>query len=208
MKKVLALVGDYYHPSDYLKQALKMIIKNDYQLDIFSSHQEIDWEGLLEYDVLILATWGKINDPDDEAYWLDEYHEKKIDQFLAEGGKLFLVHSGTASYPRDGLFREIAGGHFIQHPEEHPEITIKAAADNFLTQGVQDFKITDEQYFMDVDPEVEVFLKAESDQFGESTAGWTKDYKNGKVIVLTPGHTLEVFEEKMMQKLINNILEL
>ncbi|RAK08121.1 trehalose utilization protein [Halanaerobium saccharolyticum] len=207
MKKVLALVGDYYHPSDYLKQALKMVIKNDYQLDIFSSHQEINWEGLLEYDILILATWGKINDPDDEAYWLDEYHEKKIDQFLAEGGKLFLVHSGTASYPKDGLFREIAGGHFIQHPEEHPEITIKAAADNFLTRGITDFKITDEQYFMDVDPEVEVFLKAESDQFGESTAGWTKDYKKGKVIVLTPGHTLEVFEEEMMQKLINNILE-
>ena len=208
MKKVLALVGDYYHPSDYLKQALKMIIKNNYHLDIYSSHQEVNWEGLMEYDVLILATWGKINDPEDDAYWLDEYHEKKIDQFLAEGGKLFLVHSGTASYPRDGLFREIAGGHFIEHPEEHPEITIKAAADNFLTQGITDFKITDEQYFMNVDPEVEIFLKAESDQFGESTAGWSKDYKNGKVIVLTPGHTLEVFEEKMMQKLINNILEL
>jgi hypothetical protein len=208
MKKILALVGDYYHPSDYLKQALKMIIKNNYHLDIYSSHQEVNWEGLMEYDVLILATWGKINDPEDDAYWLDEYHEKKIDQFLAEGGKLFLVHSGTASYPRDGLFREIAGGHFIEHPEEHPEITIKAAADNFLTQGITDFKITDEQYFMNVDPEVEIFLKAESDQFGESTAGWSKDYKNGKVIVLTPGHTLEVFEEKMMQKLINNILEL
>ncbi|TDO85271.1 trehalose utilization protein [Halanaerobium saccharolyticum] len=208
MKKVLALVGDYYHPSDYLKQALKMIIKNNYQLDIYSNHQEVDWEGLMKYDVLILATWGKINDPEDEAYWLDQYHEKKIDQFLAEGGKLFLVHSGTASYPKDGLFREIAGGHFIQHPEEHPQITVKAAADNSLTQGIKDFEITDEQYFMDVDPEVEIFLKAESDQFGESTAGWCKNYKKGKVIVLTPGHTLEVFEEEMMQKLINNILEL
>lgn len=208
MKKVLALVGDYYHPSDYLKQALKMIIEKNYYLDIYSSHQEIDWEGLMEYDVLILATWGKINDPDDEAYWLDQYHEEKIDQFLAEGGKLFLVHSGTASYPKDGLFRKITGGHFIEHPEEHPQITVKTVADNSLTQGVKDFIITDEQYFMDVDQEeVEIFLKAKSDQFGESTAGWSKDYKNGKVIVLTPGHTLEVFEEKMMQKLINNILE-
>lgn len=208
MKKVLALVGDYYHPSDYLKQALKMIIKKNYQLDIYSSHREIDWNGLLEYDVLILATWGKINDPDDEAYWLDQYHEQKIDQFLAEGGKLFLVHSGTASYPKDGLFREIVGGHFIEHPEDHPKMTIKAVAENPLTKGVTDFIIEDEQYFMDVDQkEVEIFLQAKSDQFGESTAGWSKNYKQGKVIVLTPGHTLEVFEEKMMQKLINNILE-
>ncbi|MFW5686970.1 MAG: ThuA domain-containing protein [Halanaerobium sp.] len=208
MKKVLALVGDYYHPSDYLKKALKMIIKKNYQLDIYSNHQEINWEGLLEYDVLILATWGKINDPADEAYWLDEYHEKRIDHFLAEGGKLFLVHSGTASYPKDGLFRKIAGGHFIEHPEDHPEMTMEPAAENPLTKGIKDFTIKDEQYFMDVDQEeVEVFLKAKSDQFGESTAGWSRDYKQGKVIVLTPGHSLEVFEEEMMQKLIKNILE-
>ncbi|PTV93542.1 trehalose utilization protein [Halanaerobium saccharolyticum] len=209
MKKVLALVGDYYHPSDYLKQALKMVIKKNYHLDIFSSHQEINWDGLMEYDVLILATWGKINDPDDEAYWLDEYHEKRIDQFLAEGGKLFLVHSGTASYPKDGLFRKMAGGHFIEHPEDHPEMTMRTVAENPLTKGIDEFKIKDEQYFMEVDQEeVEVFLKAKSKEFGESTAGWFKDYKNGKVIVLTPGHSLEVFEEEMMQKLINNILEL
>lgn len=207
MKKVLALVGDYYHPSDYLKQALKMIIKKNYHLDIYSRHQEIDWDGLMEYDVLILATWGKINDPEDEAYWFDEFYEHKIDQFLAEGGKLFLVHSGTASYPKDGLFRKITGGHFIEHPEDHPEMTMKVVADNPLTKGIEDFIIKDEQYFMDVDQyEVEIFLKAKSDQFGESTAGWSKKYKQGKVIVLTPGHSLEVFEEEMMQKLINNIL--
>ena len=208
MKKVLALVGDYYHPSNYLKQALKMIIKNDYHLDIYSSHQEIDWDGLMEYDVLILATWGKINDPDDDAYWLDQYHEQRIDQFLAEGGKLFLVHSGTASYPKDGLFRKITGGNFVEHPEDHPEMKMEIVADNPLTKGITDFTIEDEQYFMDVDQEeVEIFLKARSDQFGESTAGWNKDYKQGKVIVLTPGHSLEVFEKEMMQNLINNILQ-
>ncbi len=207
MKKVLALVGDYYHPSDYLKKALRMLVRRDYRLDIYSNHQEIDWDGLMEYDVLILATWGKINDPDDESYWLEEYHEKRIDQFLAEGGKLFLVHSGTASYPKDGLFRKIAGGHFIEHPEEHPEITLKATNDNLLTRGISDFVIKDEQYFMDVDEDVNVFLKAESDEFGESTAGWCKEYKDGEVYVLTPGHTLDVFEEEMMQKLFNNILE-
>ena len=100
------------------------------------------------------------------------------------------------------------GGHFIDHSEDHPEMTMKAVADNPLTKGIKDFIIKDEQYFMDVDQnEVEIFLKAKSDQFGESTAGWIKDYKQGKVIVLTPGHSLEVFEEEMMQKLINNILE-
>ena len=207
MKKVLALVGDYYHPSDYLKKAMRMLVRRDYRLDIYSNHQEIDWDGLMEYDFLILATWGKINDPDDESYWLDEYHEKRIDQFLAEGGKLFLVHSGTASYPKDGLFRKIAGGHFIEHPEEHPEITLKTTAENQLTRGIKDFVIKDEQYFMDVDEDVNVFLKAESDEFGESAAGWCKKYKDGEVYVLTPGHTLDVFEEEMMQKLFNNILE-
>ena len=208
MKKVLALVGDYYHPSDYLKQALKLVIKNDYCLDIYSNHRDIDWDGLMEYDVLILATWGKINDPESEGYWLDEYHEKRIDQFLAEGGKLFLIHSGTASYPKNGLFRKITGGHFIEHPEDYPELRMKTVTDNPLTKNIKDFIIKDEQYFMDLDQEeIEIFLKAKSNQFGESTAGWIREYKKGKVIVLTPGHSLEVFEKEMMQKLINNILE-
>jgi type 1 glutamine amidotransferase len=88
-------------------------------------------------------------------------------------------------------------------------MTMRTVAENPLTKGIDEFKIKDEQYFMEVDQEeVEVFLKAKSKEFGESTAGWFKDYKNGKVIVLTPGHSLEVFEEEMMQKLINNILEL
>lgn len=138
MKKVLALVGDYYHPSDYLKQALKMMIKKNYHLDIYSNHQEIDWDGLMEYDVLILATWGKINDPDDEAYWLDNYHEQRIDQFIAEGGKLFLVHSGSGGYPKAGLFKKLAGGNFITDPEDHPEMTMKKAADNPLIKGIKD----------------------------------------------------------------------
>lgn len=138
MKKVLALVGDYYHPSDYLKQALKMVIKKNYHLDIYSNHQEIDWDGLMEYDVLILATWGKINDPNDESYWLGQYHEQRIDQFLAEGGKLFLVHSGRSSYPKDGLFRKKAGGYSIEAPEDHPEMTMKSQADNHLIRGIED----------------------------------------------------------------------
>lgn len=209
MKKVLALVGDYYHPSDYLARALKLVVKKEYRLDIYSDHQEIDWNGLMEYDILILATWGKINDPEDESYWINEYHEKRIDQFLAEGGKLFLIHSGTASYPKDGLFRKMAGGHFVEHPEDHPEITFKVADyDNPITRGIKDFEFKDEQYFMNVDlDDVKIFLKAESDEFGETPAGWSKDYKNGEVYVLTPGHTFDVFKEEMMQKLISNILE-
>lgn len=208
MKKVLALVGDYYHPSDYLKRALRMVVKKDYQLDIYSNHQEIDWDGLIEYDVLILATWGRINDPQDEGYWIREYHEKRIDQFLAEGGKLFLIHSGSASYPKEGLFRKMAGGHFLEHPEDQPELNFEVVDDNPITEGIKDFDFKDEQYFVEVDEnEVDIFLKAKSDEFGETPSGWTKKYKNGKVFVLTPGHSLAVFENDMLQKLISNILE-
>ncbi len=138
MKKVLALIGDYYHPSDYLKQALKMMIKKNYHLDIYSNHQEIDWDGLIEYDVLILATWGKINDPNDEAYWLDQYHEKRIDQFLAEGGRLLLVHSGKSGYPKGGLFKKIEAGNFIEAPEEYPQMRMKKAVDNSLIKKISD----------------------------------------------------------------------
>lgn len=122
MKKVLALVGDYYQPSNYLSRVLKLIVKKEYRLDIYSNHLEIDWDGLMNYDILILATWGKINDPKDESYWINEYHEKRIDQFLAEGGRLFLIHSGRGDHPNDGFFRNKDQSRFIKDTEIRPDI--------------------------------------------------------------------------------------
>lgn len=208
MKKLVALVGDYYHPADYLSKALTMLSQPDWQLEIYTRVTEVDWKHLPDYDLFMLATWGKVGPESDGEYWITEYQQQKIADFLAAGKKLFLLHSGIASYPRTGLLRKISGGHFVKHPSEEQELRVYKTMETEFTAGVSEFVIKDEQYFMEISADqITPFLAAESEKYGESIAGWFREYKSGQVFVLTPGHNLAVLENEMMQRLIKNIIK-
>lgn len=205
MKKILALLGDYYHPADYLSTGLQEVLGEGYSLQIKKDYQNIDWAKLSEYDIFLLAAEGKIKPEESDNIWLTAAAEKAIIDFVTAGGGLFVFHCGLADYPVNGSLRELIKGHFIQHPAEHPEIEVKTAIEHPLTVGIEEFKIIDEQYFVEVDEEdTNIFLTASSEEFGGSLAGWYHNYGQGKVCCLTPGHTLEVLREKMMQRLIIN----
>ncbi|MFP4661562.1 MAG: ThuA domain-containing protein [Halanaerobiales bacterium] len=206
MKKILALVGDFYHPEDYLRKGLNNIFEegDQYSIIIKENHQEIDWNEINKYDLFILAASGQLNPEESDEIWMTENHQKILDKYISEGGSILVLHSGLAGYPTDGLFREITRGHFIEHPPEHPEIKIKAIENgHYITKEIEEFTIVDEQYFVEVDQEdTTPVLKAESDEFGFSIAGWVHPYKEGRVCCITPGHTLEVLDHEMMKRII------
>lgn len=204
MKKILALVGDFYHPADYLTTGLKNILEQEYSLIIKNSYQEIPWKELEKYDVFILAASGKLRPEESDELWITDEKEELIEKYVSGGGKLLVLHCGLADYPLKGRLRQVVKGHFLEHPAEHPEIIV-SPIDNKkdLAKGISEFKIIDEQYFVDVDEgDTVIFLKAESKEHGTAIAGWAHRYNEGKVYSLTPGHTLEVLSHEMMQNLI------
>ncbi|MFW6377713.1 MAG: ThuA domain-containing protein, partial [bacterium] len=205
-KKIIALVGDFYHPADYYTEGLENILARDFSLDIKSDYNDLDWDKLNDYDLFILASSGKLNPQESDEIWMTEKHEQIIDKFLGDGGSLFVLHSGLAGYKTDGLIRQIFKGHFLQHPEEHPEITVEVVNENHeITNNIDSFKIVDEQYFVDLDQdEVNILLKESTDKYGDAIAAWVHKYKKGTVFSLTPGHTLEVLSNNMMKKLVLN----
>ena len=209
MKKILALVGDFYHPADYLTEGLYNSLNNLYSLDVKENYQHVIWKELENYDVFILAAAGQLNPEESDEIWMTEDHQDLIHKFVSNGGSLLVLHSGLAGYPIDGIYRELVKGHFIEHPPEHPEITLKPINNkNQLSRGVEEFTIVDEQYFVDIDEEDTVFfLKASSKEFGSSIAGWAHRYEMGKVSCITPGHTLKVLENDMIRKLILNSID-
>jgi len=206
MKKILVLVGDFYHPADYLAKGLNNNLNHLYSLEIKDSYQDVLWDELDNYDLLILAAAAQLAPEENDQIWMTEQHQDIIDRFVSNGGSLLVLHSGLAGYPTDGIYRKLVKGHFIEHPPEHPQIKISPINNvNELTQGIEGFNIVDEQYFVDVDEEdTQLFLEAKSKEFGSSVAGWAHSYKGGKVSCLTPGHTLKVLENNMMSKLIIN----
>ncbi|MFP4015706.1 MAG: ThuA domain-containing protein [Halanaerobiales bacterium] len=211
MKKILALVGDFYHPADYLSRGLSNIFTEhqEYSLEVKEDYQEIYWDKIMAYDLFILAASGKLNPEESDDVWMTEEHQEILHNYVSEGGSLMVLHSGLAGYPTDGLFRQISRGHFIEHPPEHPAIMIRATAnDHYISEGIEEFTIVDEQYFVEVDEkDTIVVLKAESEEFGVSIAGWAHSYKAGRVSCITPGHTLEVLNQQMMKKVIIGSVE-
>ena len=75
-----------------------------------------------------------------------------------------------------------------------------------VTAGVSPFTIKDEHYFMAMgDQDVDIFMTTHSEH-GEQPGGWSRTEGAGRVIVLTPGHNLEVWLHPAYQTLILNTL--
>lgn len=88
MKKILALVGDFYHPADYLTKGLKNILEQEYSLIIKNSYQEIPWKELEKYDVFILAASGKLRPEESDELWITNEVEELIEKYVSSGGEI------------------------------------------------------------------------------------------------------------------------
>jgi type 1 glutamine amidotransferase len=67
-----------------------------------------------------------------------------------------------------------------------------------ITQGIQDFKVNDEQHFVEYDKDKkDILLEAENvdgltfqNLGSKSIAGWAFDYDRGRVVFTSLGHTI------------------
>ena len=76
-------------------------------------------------------------------------------------------------------------------------------------QGVAaEFSIRDEHYQMEILAEdADIFLTSHSETGGSHTAGYTREMGQGRLCVLTPGHTLSVWQNKEFQKIFLNAVK-
>jgi hypothetical protein len=85
------------------------------------------------------------------------------------------------------------------------EFEVQVVARHPITAGVEDYTITDEQHFLWFDYDrVQLLLKSRGQNGMESAAGWAYDYGLGRVAYLANGHTLEILQQPMVQRLLHN----
>lgn len=192
MKRLLAVVGDYYHPEQHLRRSLEAVLSSlrsqgSYELEFIATDQIVD--ALQDNpDCLILSKENRLRPRESETdVWLTDEVEKAIIRYVDEGGSLLAWHSGLANYGRDSAFTRMVGGFFDYHPKEHQRVTYRTQGSPAQTE----FVILDEHYFVGCDTEhTEVFLVSESID-GTSIAGWRHPYGKGKVCCFTPAHRLD-----------------
>jgi hypothetical protein len=184
MKKIAALLGDYYHSFDTARDSLEAALQPltaAGELDILYVTAEQLTAVLADGpDAVVLFKENRINPQDAQANsWMTDGTADAINQYVENGGSWIALHSGLASYPEDGAYVNMLRGYFKYHPNQHQLVTYT---------GEFRFQVVEEQYFVHCEEqETDVFLRAESVD-GGSVAGWRHEHGSGRVCCLTPAH--------------------
>ncbi len=184
--RVLALVGDRFHNSDYIRTALnRLFLELNLSVVFTIIFSEIDATHLEGYRLLVVfrdgLNWPKgYLEPNDYCYssslenseewskeeyqgWITEEQGKAIQEFVQAGGGLYAYHNSSNVSVFSKNFREVMGGAYLGHPPLRPFRVKVVNHEHPITQGINDFIVNDEQHYMtyDKDPK-DVLLRSEN----------------------------------------------
>jgi type 1 glutamine amidotransferase len=214
MKSIYAIVGDYYHAEDPIRQSLNLAVKpltdsGSYELEYISAEQLKD-RLQSKPAAVILFKEDRVN-PRDEIvqHWLTEDISAAIVRYVEEGGGFLNWHSGLASYPPDSAFVNMLRGYFDYHPAKNQMVSYQGthpADSSDSSKKHTAFEILDEHYFVICDEaNTSVFLRSESID-GSSIAGWYHAFGQGQVCCVTPAHNKEgLLHESMIELLRSSV---
>jgi hypothetical protein len=157
--------------------------------DIFTLDRDLS-----VYDLIILG-WNNALTTED----LSDSQEDHLLKAVESGTGVAAWHGAAAAFRSSLRYHLMLGGDFLAHPagEGYPqpyEVTI-ADRDHQVTQGIHDFPVASEQYYMSVDPNNVVL--AETTFSGEHFAwlaglttpvSWVRQWGEGRVFYHSIGH--------------------
>ncbi|MEE2568933.1 ThuA domain-containing protein [Pseudarthrobacter sp. J64] len=135
-------------------------------------------------------------------------------------------HGGIAdSYRNSSDYLHLIGGQFACHPGKHPDERVGGPSDNFvpytvnmlpaaaehpITQGIADFELVTEQYWVLSDDYIDVLATTtqkvrDGDPWNRevtSPAVWTRQWGKGRIFVATPGHSVEILQDTNVRTII------
>lgn len=187
MKAAFLIADDEYHPSEPIFRALREILPSEVSI-VEAEPGEIG-SNSPDFDLMIVAKMNVQSKVKSEP-WVTFEFEQWLSKWISDGGRLLVLHAGLARY--GGVVRELVGGTFLSHPAQ---LEVEYRWDRGM------IRMRDEHYFVDVDPECEVFLTSHSEA-GEQPAGWRRTVVNGKVLALTPSHNEENWESPFFRALL------
>jgi type 1 glutamine amidotransferase len=145
---------------------------------------------------------------------------------VAAGTGLVGWHGGIAdSYRASSDYLQLIGGQFATHPAKEPELRAGGQEDNYLrhtieitdlgrehpvTRGIVDFELDTEQYWVLHDDLIDVLATTTHPVRPwhpwhrpiVSPAVWTRLWGAGRIVVATPGHSVDVLRDDNVRTII------
>jgi type 1 glutamine amidotransferase len=119
---------------------------------------------------------------------------------VSSGVGLAGIHGGMGDAFREQTEYQFAcGGQFVAHPGGLISYAVHIEdAPSPITEGLSDFEVTSEQYYMHVDPSLNVLATTVFAGVGPQPVvmpvTWTKGYGEGRVFYCSLGHSPDVLE--------------
>jgi len=212
--KVLLICDDYYHPGQIPIDGIYPLKEKGFQFDIITNANDFSPEMLHNYPVVLLIKCDHVSQTDNNP-WKSEAVQKAFVEYVENGGGLVAVHNAAVSGDNTKILDELIGCRSVSHPEICP-VTVKPIKIHPVTEGVELFCEIDEHYIIDIlVQDVNILLEScsknleaatNTEPLGSCTAGYVRTQGTGRVCVLTPGHTVEVWRNAQFLRLMENAL--
>lgn len=120
---------------------------------------------------------------------------------VASGKGYVGIHSAADSFRECPEYRAMVGGHFTTHPRYRDYQVNVVDSEHPITEGLDEFMVTDEQYILDYDHRVHVLASALWKGAAMPVA-WTKSWGEGRVFYLALGHDANACQHEMFGTLL------
>ena len=200
MKKALIFQGgwDGHEPQLTSKRFAGMLEKHDYSVEIFDTLECLrDLDKLMELD-LIVACWTGGN--------IEGELSRNVARAVGYGVGLAGCHGGMCdSFRNDTEWQFMTGGQWVSHPGGDGveyKVNIRRGSSPII-EGLEDFMVKSEHYYLHVDPAVEVLATTRfplinyyhaSNKVVDMPVIWTKYWGVGRVFYNSLGHHDDVFD--------------
>ena len=201
MKKALIVQGgwDGHEPVQVSEIFANLLKKENYNVEVYDNLDILkDEERVAALDLFVpVWTMGKITDE----------QLKPVMKAVENGTGIAGCHGGMCDAFRDSVdWQFMCGGNWVAHPgNDNTEYTVnvKTNSSSPIILGMNDFKVSSEQYYLHVDPVVDVlattrFPVADGNHAPNGPVDmpvvWTKLWGKGRVFYNSLGHVANIFD--------------
>ena len=198
-KKALIVRGGWDgHEPMLVSERMKNVLENEgFEVEVSDTLDiYLNVEHLLTKDLIVsLWTMGTIT----------KEQCKGVMEAVEKGVGLAGSHGGMCDSYRENVdWQFMTGGQWVAHPggEVDYEVNIKWSTSP-ITYGLKDYKIHSEQYYVQIDPCIEVLATTNfpnypgphtSNRFVTVPVTWTKRWGKGRVFYTSMGHHDDIFD--------------
>lgn len=200
MKKALIFYGGWqgHDPDGVSARFARILSDHGFEVDrVKGTECLFDGEKLKTYSLIVpCVTMGQI----------DPLCTRNVCAAVEAGTGLAGCHGGMCDAFRDDTdWQFLTGGQWVAHPgNDGIRYTVKIAEGSSpITAGLSDFEVTSEQYYLHIDPAIEVLATTRFPVAGgphaankpvDMPVAWTKFWGKGRIFYCSLGHNDALFE--------------